>query len=169
MQLVGPGDIVGINRRAVVRTEPRNGVTDFEPNYLAFIEFYDEDFPWRYTPARAVPRQRTLAKTFNQHTEPRPDFFDGARRRRVLSRQGRHPRVPCPSSSLRRLLIRRIFSRPPTRLGPGPMCTSAKTSPGITLKRWKIWRTLTGSPLPAHLPAQAQAADRLPCLSDPGL
>ena len=35
----------------VVRTEPRNWVTDFEPNFLAFVEFYDEDFPWRYTPA----------------------------------------------------------------------------------------------------------------------
>ena len=28
-------------------------MTNFEPNYLAFIEFYDEDFLWRYTPARA--------------------------------------------------------------------------------------------------------------------
>ena len=26
-------------------------MTNFEPNYLAAIEFYDEDFPWRYTPA----------------------------------------------------------------------------------------------------------------------
>ena len=37
----------------VVRTEPLNRITNFEPNYLAFIEFYDEDFLWRYTPARA--------------------------------------------------------------------------------------------------------------------
>ncbi len=50
--LIGPGDIIGIHRDMVVRTEPRNFVTNFEPNYLAFIEFYDEDFPWRYTPAR---------------------------------------------------------------------------------------------------------------------
>ncbi len=28
-------------------------ITNFEPNYLAFIEFYDEDFLWRYTPAKA--------------------------------------------------------------------------------------------------------------------
>ena len=27
-------------------------MTNFEPNYLAAIEFYDEDFPWRYTPRR---------------------------------------------------------------------------------------------------------------------
>jgi len=50
-QILGPGDVVGINPDAVVRTEPRDWVTDFEPNYLAFVEFYDEDFPWRYTPA----------------------------------------------------------------------------------------------------------------------
>ncbi|MFQ5447706.1 MAG: hypothetical protein ACE5FF_12305, partial [Saprospiraceae bacterium] len=51
LRLIGPGDITGINKNMVVRTEPRNWITDFEPNYLAFIEFYDEDFPWRYTPA----------------------------------------------------------------------------------------------------------------------
>ncbi|MFO7679609.1 MAG: hypothetical protein R6X34_06115 [Chloroflexota bacterium] len=49
--LYGPGDIVGVDSRVVVRTEPRHWITNFEPNYLACIEFYDEDFPWRYTPA----------------------------------------------------------------------------------------------------------------------
>jgi len=49
--LIGPGDIIGIQREMIVRTEPRNWITNVEPNYLAFIEFYDEDFPWRYTPA----------------------------------------------------------------------------------------------------------------------
>jgi len=49
--LVGPGDIVGINRDMIVRTDPLNWITDVEPNYLSFVEFYDEDFPWRYTPA----------------------------------------------------------------------------------------------------------------------
>ena len=38
----------------IVRTEPLNWITDFEPNYLAFAEFYDEDFVWRYTPAAPV-------------------------------------------------------------------------------------------------------------------
>jgi len=51
--LIGPGDVIGINPQVVVRTEPKDWVTDFEPNYLAFIEFYEEDFIWRYTPARA--------------------------------------------------------------------------------------------------------------------
>ncbi|AHG92727.1 hypothetical protein J421_5192 (plasmid) [Gemmatirosa kalamazoonensis] len=52
--LLGPGDVLGINPATIVRTEPRHWVTDFEPNYLAFVEFYDEDFLWRYTPARAA-------------------------------------------------------------------------------------------------------------------
>jgi hypothetical protein len=49
--LYGPGDLLGIDASAVIRTEPRLGVTNFESNYLAAIDFYDEDFPWRYTPA----------------------------------------------------------------------------------------------------------------------
>jgi hypothetical protein len=51
VQLYGPGDVVGIDPRAVVRTYPRDWITDAEPNYLAHVEFYDEDLPWRYTPA----------------------------------------------------------------------------------------------------------------------
>src|SRR5262245_49798421 len=50
--LIGPGDIIGIHRDMIVRTEPRHRIVNFEPNYLAFIEFYDEDFPWRYSPAK---------------------------------------------------------------------------------------------------------------------
>ena len=51
VELYGPGDIVGIEPRAIIKTDPRNWITNFEPNYLPYIEFYDEDFPWRYTPA----------------------------------------------------------------------------------------------------------------------
>jgi hypothetical protein len=49
--LFSAGDIVGIDKRTIFRTEPRDWITNFEPNYLAHIEFYDEDFCWRYTPA----------------------------------------------------------------------------------------------------------------------
>ncbi|PYS22677.1 MAG: hypothetical protein DMF72_12510 [Acidobacteria bacterium] len=52
--LIGPGDIIGVHRDMIVRTEPRNWITNVEPNYLAFIEFYDEDFAWRYTPAKPI-------------------------------------------------------------------------------------------------------------------
>ena len=50
VRLVGPGDIAGVHAQQVIRTEPRRLVTDFEPNYLAAVDFYDEDFPWRYSP-----------------------------------------------------------------------------------------------------------------------
>ncbi|MFD7641961.1 hypothetical protein ACFV4P_15035 [Kitasatospora sp. NPDC059795] len=53
VQLYGPGDVVGVDARAISRREPLPGTTNIEPNYLAHIEFYDEDFPWRYSPAAA--------------------------------------------------------------------------------------------------------------------
>src|SRR5918999_3180066 len=51
VQLYGPGDVIGVDPRAIVRTEPRDWVTNFDPNYLAFVEFYEEDYCWRYSPA----------------------------------------------------------------------------------------------------------------------
>lgn len=50
--LKGPGDVVGINKDEIIKISPENWVTNLEPNYLPFIEFYDEDFCWRYTPAK---------------------------------------------------------------------------------------------------------------------
>ena len=49
-ELLGPGDVIGVDPQNIVRSEPRNWVTDFEPNFLPFVEFYEEDFPWRYSP-----------------------------------------------------------------------------------------------------------------------
>ena len=54
VQIYGPGDVIGIDPRVVVKTDPHNWITNFEPNYLAYIDFYDEDFPWRYTPVPAA-------------------------------------------------------------------------------------------------------------------
>ena len=34
VELYGPGDVVGVDPRAIVRTEPRDWITNFEPNYL---------------------------------------------------------------------------------------------------------------------------------------
>ncbi|MBE2222175.1 MAG: hypothetical protein IAF02_11570, partial [Anaerolineae bacterium] len=51
VELYGPGDIVGLEERAIIRTEPRHWITNFEPNYLACVELYDEGLAWRYTPA----------------------------------------------------------------------------------------------------------------------
>lgn len=49
----GPGDVTGIQQRAIVRTEPPANLSNFESNNLAYVEFYEEDFLWRYTPAVA--------------------------------------------------------------------------------------------------------------------
>ena len=58
--MYGPGDVIGIEARAIVRSEPRGSIMNFEPNYLPFVEFYDEDFLWRYTPSAASPDGRRL-------------------------------------------------------------------------------------------------------------
>jgi len=51
VQLYGPGDVCGLDQRAIFRTEPHHWTTNFESNFLAAVDFYDEDLPWRYTPA----------------------------------------------------------------------------------------------------------------------
>ncbi len=61
INLTGPGDIRGINPRAILRVEPTDKVRLFEPNLLPYIEFYEEDFPWRYTPASPASANRKLS------------------------------------------------------------------------------------------------------------
>ena len=53
MVLHGPGDVIGIDQRLVVRTDPKPHATNFEPNYLAIVDFDPPDFPWMLTPATA--------------------------------------------------------------------------------------------------------------------
>jgi hypothetical protein len=47
----GPGDVVGIDTRLVVRTDPPNLASEFEPNYFPLVEFDRPDVPWLFTPA----------------------------------------------------------------------------------------------------------------------
>lgn len=54
VQILGPGDVAALKSEAILRTYPAAGTTDAAPDELAFVEFYDEDLPWRYTPARPV-------------------------------------------------------------------------------------------------------------------
>ena len=58
LRLYGPGDVLGLDPRAVIRTEPPPGTGDFEPNHLAAIEFDAPDFPWLFTPAAAASQGR---------------------------------------------------------------------------------------------------------------
>jgi hypothetical protein len=49
----GPADVIGIDANQVVRTDPRPGTADFEPNCFPSIEFDRPDFPWLFTPTKA--------------------------------------------------------------------------------------------------------------------
>ncbi len=60
VELYGPGDVIGLDPKTIIRTEPKDWSTDFEPNYLVSIEFYDEDLPWRHTPLAPTPDGRRL-------------------------------------------------------------------------------------------------------------
>lgn len=82
VELYGPGDIIGIESRAIIKTEPRNWITNFETNYLPYIDFYDEDFPWRYTPS-APDNTKTrlrpwLTLVVLRKDETEDEFDDGA-------------------------------------------------------------------------------------------
>lgn len=52
VSMAGPGDIAGIQPVSILQVVPANGVKNFESNYFPFIEFFEEDLPWRYTPAK---------------------------------------------------------------------------------------------------------------------
>jgi len=54
IELVGPGDVAGVKASAILRTQPQADAASVTPGEFAFVEFYEEDFPWRYTPARAA-------------------------------------------------------------------------------------------------------------------
>ena len=76
--LYGPGDIIGIDPRAIFRTDPRPWITNFESNYLPAIEFYEEDFPWRYTPAAPDASGLRLRPWLTLIVLQDTEFSDGA-------------------------------------------------------------------------------------------
>jgi hypothetical protein len=50
LTVLGPGDVVGIDPAQVLRSSPREGDFNAEPNYLAAIEFAHPDLPWLFSP-----------------------------------------------------------------------------------------------------------------------
>jgi hypothetical protein len=50
LALLGPGDVVGLDPAQIVRRVPRPDDHNFEPNYLAAIEFAHPDIPWLFSP-----------------------------------------------------------------------------------------------------------------------
>jgi hypothetical protein len=55
VRLFGPGDVLQIDPRQIIRTEPRPLSQDFEPNYLAAVEFDSPELPWLFTPDPTPP------------------------------------------------------------------------------------------------------------------
>ena len=52
--LYGPGEVVGLDPRQILRTDPSPGAQEVEPNYFPLIEFAAPDLPWMFTPTGAV-------------------------------------------------------------------------------------------------------------------
>jgi hypothetical protein len=51
VRLFGPGQVTGIDPRAITRREPQPYSTSFEPNYFPAVEFATPDFPWMFSPS----------------------------------------------------------------------------------------------------------------------
>jgi hypothetical protein len=52
VELISPPDVEKLKVGTVLRVHPPRDSPDATPGELAYVEFYDEDLPWRYTPAR---------------------------------------------------------------------------------------------------------------------
>ncbi len=50
MPLIGPGDMLAIEPRQVLRVTPAAGTRDAEPDFFPAIEFDAPDLPWAYSP-----------------------------------------------------------------------------------------------------------------------
>ena len=80
--LAGPGDVVGLDPRAIVRLTPRRDATNVEPNYLVAVDFDEPDLPWLLTPAAANAQGRLRPWLALVVVEARPGVsIDGAGRR----------------------------------------------------------------------------------------
>lgn len=56
--LNGPGDVIGLDPRSVIRVDPPRSGTRANPDQFAAIEFDNPDLPWMFTPAAAGDRGR---------------------------------------------------------------------------------------------------------------
>jgi hypothetical protein len=50
VHLHGPGDVIRLDTRQIIRREPRPGTSDFEPNYFPLVEFDAPELPWLFSP-----------------------------------------------------------------------------------------------------------------------
>lgn len=60
LRMYGPADVIGMEGRQIVRTDPPGGTGNFPPSFFPTVEFNRPDFPWLFTPARAETRRGRL-------------------------------------------------------------------------------------------------------------
>jgi hypothetical protein len=58
LALLGPGAVARLDSKVVLRTDPRDGATGVEDNYLVLIEFARADLPWMFSPAKPNAQNR---------------------------------------------------------------------------------------------------------------
>jgi hypothetical protein len=76
LQLIGPGDVVGLHTNTIVRVSPPRDDSDAEFLHFPSIEFDQPDLPWRYTPFAPATGDRlkpwmvliVLSETDNEFT-----------------------------------------------------------------------------------------------------
>ena len=105
VELYGPGDIVGIERSAIVKVEPRDWITNFEPNYLPLHRVLRRGLPLALHAGRARrPVDQPAAAVARAGRARREDEFRRGRRRRR------------PAAAVHRGRRRRRRSRRPAEL-----------------------------------------------------
>lgn len=54
ISLSGPGDVLSLNSNAILRVFPTPDSSAFPTNEFPYVEFWEPDFAWRFTPAKAA-------------------------------------------------------------------------------------------------------------------
>ncbi|BCB75742.1 hypothetical protein GCM10022251_26610 [Phytohabitans flavus] len=78
VQVLGPGDVIGLDRAQVIRTDPVPGATGFDTGQYATVDFDSPTLPWLFTPRPpdgdrlapwlcliVVPQQRGVSLSVN--------------------------------------------------------------------------------------------------------
>lgn len=61
-ELLGPGDVIGLDPLAITLRYPRPGASNAEATKAAHVEFAEPDLPWRYTPAATTTNLTAMGK-----------------------------------------------------------------------------------------------------------
>ena len=64
-ELLGPGDVIGLDPLAITLRYPRPGASNAEATKAAHVEFAEPDLPWRYTPAATTTNLTAMGKLIN--------------------------------------------------------------------------------------------------------